>query len=456
MNQYRTALHIFRRDLRIIDNTSLNKALDSAQTVIPCFIFDDRQFRNNDYKSDQAADFMTASLLDLAGQLRHQNGKLYIFSGIAENVVQKLLKPLKIEAVFINRDYTPFSRQRDAAIEKVCADNGVDFTASEDALLNSPEAVLKDNGDPYSVFTAFYNRASLLPVLKPDGLAAGSFFKGPIPAEKRLENFLTKKEERGGRGEALKLIDRIPRLTKYEQQRNFPSLEGTTSLSPHNKFGTVSVREVYQAVKESFGSRSVLIKQLYWRDFFTHIAYHRPQVFGSPFQQKYRNIEWANDQDLFDKWCRGLTGFPIVDAGMRQLNSTGRMHNRVRMITAGFLVKDLHIDWRWGEKYFARHLIDYDPAVNNGNWQWAASTGCDAQPYFRIFNPWLQQKRFDNQCLYVKKWIPELNNIPAETIHKLVKPEIERGSYPMPIVDHSDASKTAKTLFRKAAGKSTK
>ena len=249
----------------------------------------------------------------------------------------------------------------------------------------------------------------------------------------------------GGRKEALHLLKNIAHLKNYKEIRNFPALAGTTHLSAHNKFGTVSIREVYQTIVKCFGKTHTLINELYWRDFFTHILYHFPHVLGEAFHKKYNDIRWENNKNFFKKWCLGMTGFPIVDAGMRELNQTGYMHNRVRMIVASFLVKDLHIDWRWGEKYFAQQLIDYDPAVNNGNWQWAASTGCDAQPYFRIFNPWRQQVQYDPDCVYIKKWLPELINISPKIIHELYKNKMN--GYPQPLVDHAIASQFSKKMY---------
>ncbi|MBW3021154.1 FAD-binding domain-containing protein, partial [Candidatus Woesearchaeota archaeon] len=211
--------------------------------------------------------------------------------------------------------------------------------------------------------------------------------------------------------------------------------------------GTISIREIYSSFKENF--QEVLINEVYWRDFFTHIIYHFPNVLDGAFKNKYDKIKWDNDKKLFQKWCEGKTGFPIVDAGMRELNTTGYMHNRVRMIVASFLVKDLHINWQWGEKYFAQNLIDYDPAVNNGNWQWAASTGCDAQPYFRIFNPWSQQEKFDRDCEYIKKWVPELKDLTSYEIHNLYKNHNLK-NYPKPIVEHKEESQKAKEMFKRA------
>ncbi len=245
------------------------------------------------------------------------------------------------------------------------------------------------------------------------------------------------------------ILDDLDRFRDYKTRRDFPFEHGTTRLSAYLKFGLCSIREIHEAVSKQLGILHPLIRQLYWRDFYIHIAFHFPHVFKRAFKPRYERIQWSYDSSLFQMWCEGKTGFPIVDAGMRQLNTTGWMHNRVRMIVASFLTKDLHIDWRWGERYFAERLVDYDPSVNNGNWQWAASTGADAQPYFRIFNPWRQQKRYDKECKYIKKWIPELSKVKANIIHKWFKPtnldsEI---SYPKPIVDHKEESQFAKELF---------
>ena len=241
----------------------------------------------------------------------------------------------------------------------------------------------------------------------------------------------------GGRRNGLTILKNIKEFKEYAQTRDIPAFP-TTGLSAHNKFGTLSIREVYYSIKDVLGASHPLIKQLYWRDFYTQIADHFPHVFGHNFLKKYKKLAWRNNTEHFKRWCTGTTGFPIVDAGMRQLNATGWMHNRARMIVASFLTKDLLIDWRWGEFYFAKQLADYDPAVNNGNWQWAASTGCDAQPYFRIFNPWIQQKNFDPQCTYIKQWVPELFDIPPKVIHTLHKNTVSIKDYPRPIVDHAE------------------
>lgn len=234
----------------------------------------------------------------------------------------------------------------------------------------------------------------------------------------------------------------------YKDTHDFPSLS-TTLLSPHLKFGSLSIREVYHTIAAKLGGEHSLIRQLYWRDFYSQIAFHAPFVFGHPYQKKFQTLPWSENKKAFAAWCAGKTGFPIVDAGMRQLNQTGFMHNRVRMIVASFLVKDLHINWLWGERYFAQQLIDYDPAVNNGNWQWCASTGCDPQPYFRIFNPWLQQKKFDPEAEYIKKWVVELQDIPTQLIHNWYRSDDIIPHYPRPIVEHSKESKKAKEDYRR-------
>lgn len=455
MKTYQLALHIFRRDLRLHDNTALQEALSSAEQVIPCFIFDKRQIELNAYKSDNCLLFMANSLKELNDELQKKNSHLYTFYGIAEEMVATLLTQHKIEAVYINRDYTPFSKARDQKIEKICRDLQVDFHVCADALLNEPEQIIKADGKPYTVFTHAFNKAKTLPVAPPRKNTHDNYFHQASPEEntqilpKLLAIQNTNLFVKGGRHEAALLLKEAKKLSNYSDIRNIPSLPGTTKLSAHNKFGTVSIREVYAYIEKAFSRQHTIITELYWRDFFTHIGFHFPRVFGESFHQKYDAIQWSTNEKKFRAWCEGRTGFPLVDAGMRELNTTGFMHNRVRMVTASFLTKDLHIDWRWGEKYFAQQLVDYDPAVNNGNWQWAASTGCDAQPYFRIFNPWLQQEKFDPDCLYIKKWIPELAAFPPKTIHQLYKSMSHlMTNYPLPILDHSMESQKAKMMYK--------
>lgn len=256
----------------------------------------------------------------------------------------------------------------------------------------------------------------------------------------------------GGRSAALAILKRLRGSRDYEKDRDYPSLAATTGLSAHLKFGTLSAREAHAAVASQLGSGHPLIRQLHWRDFFTMIGYYYPHVYGHPFCDEYQHMPWENDQGMFQAWCEGRTGFPFVDAGMRQLVRTGFMHNRTRMVAASVLVKDLHIDWLWGERFFARHLVDYDPAVNNGNWQWAASTGCDHQPYFRIFNPWLQQQKFDPAGDYIRRWVAELSDVPADVLHRPgAAAESSRGAYPFPLIDHAVAAAWSKQAFKEAS-----
>jgi len=253
---------------------------------------------------------------------------------------------------------------------------------------------------------------------------------------------------RGGTAQAKKIVRSIAHFKNYTTTRDIPALS-TTNLSAYLKFGCISIRQIYHAIEQTLGKHHPLIRQLYWRDFFTYLAYHSPFVFGHPYHKKYEKLPWSKNMSFFKAWCQGKTGFPIVDAGMRQLNTTGFMHNRVRMIVASFLVKDLHINWLWGEKYFAQQLIDYDPMINNGNWQWCASTGSDAQPYFRIFNPWIQQKKFDPQCIYIKRWIPELKDIEPKIIHNWFgSHNVEIKQYPRPLIDHKIESALAKKMYK--------
>lgn len=455
MSQYTRSLFIFRRDLRLDDNTALNAARVASKEVVPCFIFNDAQVAPNPYRSVNGLAFMIESLQELSAEIKKAGGELLVLHGAHDVVVEKLIGELAIDAVFFNSDYTPFSRKRDELIQAVCSKHGIACTHFSDALLTEPTTFSKDDGRPYTVFTPFFKRASKLLVQEPVRLAKGSFAAPGYRRKVRKLSDFTPTESSpqrisvGGRSQALAILKEVGNFSNYEEERNLPYLKGTTLLAPHNKFGTVSIREVYHTIAGALGAGHTLIRELYWRDFFTHIAWHFPHVFGHAFNKQYDAIEWSTDKGLFNAWCRGETGFPIVDAGMRELVQTGFMHNRVRMIVASFLVKDLHISWQRGEQFFAQWLTDYDPAVNNGSWQWAASTGCDAQPYFRIFNPWLQQKKFDPECIYIKRWLPELKSLSPKYIHTMYEEDITRSvNYPKPIVEHSVQKVHAEEMFR--------
>ena len=442
------SLFIFRRDLRLEDNTGLIRALESSEQVVACFILTPEQIDKNPYRSDHCLKFMIESLEDLSDQLKEKGGRLYLFRGHPDEVVESCIHKLKIEGVFANRDYTPYSIQRDKKIASVCKKAGVPFETFDDALLHPPEDTLKKDCKPYTIFTPYFKNASKLKVAPPAPNRRTNYYKGPIPFSEDLPKISAKTTLAGGRESALKILRKLESLSKYSAERDFPAEDSTSHLSPYLKFTAISPREAYAAICKHLSPHHDLVRSLYWRDFFSAIAFFFPHVFGGAFHEKYDKLKWSYDKKAFQKWCDGETGFPIVDAGMREMNETGFMHNRVRMIAASFLVKDLHIDWRWGEKYFAQTLVDYDPAVNNGNWQWSASTGCDAQPYFRIFNPWSQQKKFDPDCEYIKKWVPELKSLDPKSIHD---PEGERGRYPEPMAEHDVESKLALKAYRSAS-----
>ncbi len=453
---YEKSLFIFRRDLRLEDNSGLIDALINSSSVVPCFFFDRRLLLTNQ-PHHNAIQFMVEALKDLDDQLTQKNSQLFCFSDIPEKKVPSLIESLHIDAVFVNRDYTPFSQNRDSRLKNVCDKASVDFHQFADSLLSEPEMVHKSNNEPYKVFTPFFQKAKLIPVASAKANPHQNYSSAKLMPKNTLSSILKKYQfqtnERlllqGNRSSCLKILEDLNAFRNYETRRDFPSEHGTTRLSPYLKVGLCSIREVHAAISNQLGATHPLIRQLYWRDFYTHIAFHYSYVFKRAFKARYENLQWNKSKTLFRAWCEGKTGFPIVDAGMRQLNTIGWMHNRVRMIVASFLTKDLHIDWRWGERYFAKYLIDYDPAVNNGNWQWAASTGVDAQPYFRIFNPWRQQEKYDSNCEYIKQWIPELSQIEPRTIHRWFKPTKwdSQLNYPKPLVDHKQESQYSKELF---------
>jgi len=456
--RYSRSLFIFRRDLRLADNSALAQAISQSKAVLACFIFDDSQIKPHAYFSASAFRFMITCLSQLAEEIAKKGGQLVFLHGKPTEVVDTLIRQQHIEAVFVNRDYTPFSEKRDQALEKICKKNQVDWRSYADLLLTEPEQVTKKEGGYYKKFTPFYRSASQFNIAKPKKIIKAPIYSRQITTRYSLKKAATLSQGackhphiQGGRKEAMALLRQAVNHEGYQVERDFPYLHSTSLLSAHLKFGTVSVREVYWALKDAQHTHSEIIKQLYWRDFFTHIAFHWPHVFKGAFNEKYQQLSWINNRTHFKKWCEGKTGFPIVDAGMRELNETGYMHNRVRMIVASFLCKDLLIDWRWGERYFATRLIDYDPSVNNGNWQWAASTGCDAQPYFRIFNPWLQQAKFDANAYYIKQWIPELNAVSSKEIHNLYKAiESPIKDYPRPMVSHKEQAQIALRTYKKA------
>ncbi len=464
---YSKSLFIFDKDLRLSDNTALQEALKLSDAVMTIIIFDDAQMRlSPNYLNTNQQQFILESVEDLTLTLEKSGGYLYCYTGKTEIIIQKIIKQEKIEALFINKNYTPKSTNREKIIEKICSENNINFSLYHDSMLINPADTLTRTGTPYKKFTPFFKAASKIPVEQPVSLTLKNRLYGYV--KKTHTHALETKtvyapkithknpliHVHGGSTKGKAILKNLYIYSDYKKTRDIPSLT-TTNLSAHHAAGTLSIRQTYYAVVEQLGSHHSLISELYWRDFFYYIAYHAPYVFRHAYNVKYENISWNKNKKEFEAWCQGETGFPLVDAGMRQLNATGYMHNRVRMVVASFLTKDLHIDWRWGEHYFAEKLVDYDQCVNNGNWQWVASTGCDAQPYFRIFNPWLQQKKYDPQCLYIKKWVPELKKTPLNIIHSWFKPELDKKQqsdtkYPDPIVDHSQESIITKKLLKAA------
>lgn len=446
---------MFHRDLRLEDNLGLLCSLEQSDQVFLAFIFTPAQLSKNAYRSDNAVQFMLQSLQELAAEVRQKGGRLYLFEGETIPVLAKIITTETIDALFSNADYTPFSRKRDGAIAELATKHSIPFERIADALLIEPNVIATQKGTPYTIYTPFKHKAKQEPVLTPKINNYSNYCNHIVNTtvtQEYFTNILPQNNPlilvQGGRKEGLTLLQKIPKLHNYSANRDIPALDETTHLSAHLKFGTISCREVYYKVFHCFGESHTLINELYWRDFFTHIAYHFPHVFMGAFHKKYNNLPWNTNADSFNAWCTGKTGFPIVDAGMRELNTTGYMHNRVRMIVASFLVKDLHIDWRKGEQYFAQKLVDYDPAVNNGNWQWAASTGCDAQPYFRIFNPWSQQKKFDPDAVYIAKWLPELASTPPKRLYNLDNDPLLDFNYPQPMVDHKVQSIITKDMYK--------
>lgn len=446
------AIHIFTRDLRIKDNKSLNALHDSygASEIYPIFIFNDDQVKVNKYKSENAIQFMVDSLFDLNVALKN---KLGVYCGTFSDIVKKLVKTLKPEVISITKDYTPYSKRREKKLIDICGKNKIKYIITEDYCLNNPGSVKL-----YQKFTPYKNAVlkKKVPDVPKNYRLNFAKLKGNFSIEKAstLFNKNLKINREGGRGRGLRRMMKIKNHKKYDTQRNDLDKE-TTELSPYIKFGCLSIREVYWAIADNIGHDSPLISQLIWRDFYYQLGYYFPKVLkGYSLKEKYDKIKWGNDKSKLKKWKVGETGFPIVDAGMRQLNTTGFMHNRARLITASFLVKVLLIDWKIGEQYYASKLYDYDPLVNNGNWQWVSSSGADSQPYFRIFNPWLQSKKHDPECKYIKKWVPELKNVKPNIIHTWYKKhDLFEDIYIKPMVDFSAEKKVVVDEYKKLFNK---
>jgi deoxyribodipyrimidine photo-lyase len=426
----------FRRDLRLNDQHAFFEALKGPHPVLPLFIFDRSILDRLENKADKRVQFIHNAITEMDNELQKKGSGFLVEYGFPPEVFEKLAKEYSIAAVYTNHDYEPYALERDAAIEKFLSGKGIVFHHYKDQVIFEKDEVVKDDGKPYTVFTPYSRKWKLaletkgIPVYPTEKFFSNLYqhnpFKIPSLAAMGFEATETNYPSK-------KLQEDI--VKKYGEQRDYPSVAGTSRLSVHLRFGTVSIRELTKKAKTL---NEKYLNELIWRDFYHMILWHFPHVGkGKAFKKEYDDIQWRHDEKDFEKWCKGETGYPIVDAGMRELNTTGFMHNRVRMIVASFLTKHLLIDWRWGEAYFAEKLLDFDLAANNGGWQWAAGSGCDAAPYFRIFNPYLQTKKFDEHLNYIRKWVPEF----------------EEFSYPKPIVDHEFARKRCLEVYAKGLKK---
>lgn len=423
----------FRRDLRLQDNAGLYQALKNSDPVLPVFIFDKTILDKLENKKDLRVQFIHETLEKLKSQLVSIGSDLLIFHGTPLEVYQKLEKQYSISAVYANHDYEPEATQRDLLVEEFLKEKGITFHTFKDQVIFEKSEILTDQAKPYTVYTPYKNKW----LSKVD-----KFYLQSYPDKKYFYHFAKIKkpselltlDQLGFEKQTFHFPEdevKASMLKKYAEQRDYPYLDKATSLlGLHLRFGTVSVREL---AREGKKFSDVWLSELIWRDFFMQILWHYPYVVKRSFKAKYENIKWRDSKEDFERWCLGNTGYPIVDAGMRELNSTGHMHNRVRMVVASFLTKHLLMHWYQGERYFASRLLDYDLSANNGNWQWAAGCGCDAAPYFRVFNPSSQQEKFDPEFKYIKKWVPEYGT----------------SKYPKPMIDHTFARNRALSEFKK-------
>ena len=424
----------FRRDLRLHDNAGLYHALKSENPVLPVFIFDKNILDKLEDKKDRRVEFIHNAVSEMQDELLKFGSSLLVKYGSPEEIFPALLNEYDVSEIYTNHDYETYAHDRDNAVKEFAMSEGVEFKTYKDHVIFEKNEVLSGAGTPYTVFTP-YSR-------KWKEKASDTSYLESYPNEEYFNNFLKAEEmpipslaDMGFEKVEYNFPSKEVReniVKNYVEKRNFPAIEGTSRLSVHLRFGTVSIRDLARKAKDL---SETWLNELIWRDFYANILHHFPHVGqGHAFRKEYEKIEFRNNEVEFQKWCEGKTGYPIVDAGMREMNATGFMHNRVRMITASFMIKHLLIDWRLGEAYFAKKLNDFDLASNNGGWQWAAGSGCDAAPYFRVFNPRLQTEKFDKSLEYIKKWVPELNTF----------------DYPQPIVDHDFARKRVLEVYQKA------
>lgn len=421
-----------RRDIRIHDNAGLYHALRSKHPVLPIFIFDRNILDNLEDKVDARVEFIHHYISELKQQYENLGTTLKVYYGKPEEIWKEIINKYAIAEVYCNRDYEPYAQERDKAIFNFLASKNIPFKGYKDHVIFEKNEVLKDDGKPYTVYT---------PYSKKWKAKLNDFYLKPYPTEKYLKNLfkthsdsLISLEEMDFKFSGIQFPEKttpIEIIKNYHATRDLPAIKGTTRLSVHLRFGTISIRELAATAK---GLNEKYLNELIWRDFYQMILFHFPHTVNKAFKPEYDKIQWLNNEKEFKAWCDGKTGYPIVDAGMRELNATGFMHNRVRMIVASFLTKHLLIDWRWGEAYFAKKLLDFELASNVGGWQWAAGCGVDAAPYFRVFNPALQTEKFDKELKYIKKWVHEYGT----------------SAYPKPIIDHKLARERVLKTYKEA------
>ena len=458
-NKFENGLFIFRRDLRIIDNNGLNLINEKCKNVYTIFIFTPEQVGSgNKYKSDNSVQFMIESLEDLASQISKAGGHLYTFYGHNDKVVADCIKAWDINLVCFNLDITPYAKERDDKIIATCEHLKTYIMYDHDYYLHHPGTIVNGSGTLYVKFTPYYDKAKKIKVEPPAKMRklhlkkSETHISNKITLEEAMKKFVGNENPdilvHGGRQEAIKQMRIASRnIQHYEKSRDELS-KPTSQISSYIKFGNMSIREVYYAFKNNHP----FIRQLYWRDFYAGILYSFPRVLGHSLNTKYDKIKWHHNEKWFDAWCKGITGIPIVDASQRQLVAKGWVHNRGRMISSSILIKILLIDWRKGEQFYAKHLVDYDVASNNGGWQWSSGGGSDSNPFFRYFNPYTQSKEHDPKCEYIKEWIPELRNIDPKDIHKW-DTEWEKHKdcgYPKPIVDYKEQREKSIKMYKDA------
>lgn len=433
--QQKITMFWFRRDLRLDDNAGLYHALKSGNPVLCIFIFDPAILDKLDDKKDTRVTFIYDTIKGLQHELEKHNSSLLVIYDDVEKAWHKVLKDYDVSAVYTNHDYEPYAKTRDEAIASLLQRHHIEFKTYKDQVIFEKSEVIKDDGKPYTVYT---------PYSKKWKQKLNDFYLESYPTKKYLKNLreinslpIPDLEDMGFERSEQEIPGKIYKtvIDQYAEKRDYPAIKGTSHIGMHLRFGTLSIRKVATDANEAY--EKTWLNELIWREFYSMILYHFPQTVTNAFKPEFDRIKWLNDEKHFKAWCNGQTGYPLVDAGMRELNATGFMHNRIRMLTASFLTKGLLIDWRWGEHYFAAKLLDYEMASNVGGWQWAAGSGTDAAPYFRIFSPDAQTKRFDPDLKYIKKWVPEYADF---------------SKYPKPIVDHVFARERCLKAFKQALG----